>query len=97
MMSGSPLPAKEEMGAPDVDMCTLNCSRDGASRLLIFQSTANIPRTGRSLIHKEVILVCRKQQRSLGIPHSHDFAHSQVNDGPVVSSRGIFETLCNSE
>jgi len=53
--------------------------------------------TRRSLIHKEVILVCRKQQCPEGIPHSDNFPHSQVNDGLMINSRGILEILCSSE
>jgi hypothetical protein len=33
---------KEEIGVPDVHMCSLNCSRDGASSLLFVDPLANI-------------------------------------------------------
>ena len=48
------------------------------------------------LIHKEVVLICRKQQCSESIPHSHDFAHSKVGESLLIGFLGSFETLCDS-
>jgi hypothetical protein len=51
----------------------------------------------RSLIRKEVILICRKQQCSEGIPHSDDFAHSKVSESLLIGFLGSLESLRNSE
>ena len=50
-----------------------------------------------SLFRHEVILVRRKQQCSEAIPHSDDFAHSNVSDCLLIGVLGSLETLCNSE